>query len=156
LTWKAREYGLHTRFIELAGEVNRTMPEYVIGKLLDGLNNAGRPLKNSYILVLGIAYKKNIDDMRESPAVEIMEIIQARGGIVAYSDPHVPSFPKLREHYFDLQSVPLTPENVGEFDAVMLVTDHDRFDYDLIRQSASLIIDCRGKFREPAPHIVKA
>ena len=156
LTWKAREYGLHTRFIELAGEVNRAMPEYVIGKLLDGLNAAGRPLKNSQILVLGIAYKKNVDDMRESPAVEIMEMIQARGGIVAYSDPHVPSFPKMREHYFDLQSVPLTAENLGGFDAVVLATDHDRFDYDLIRQSASLIVDSRGRFRESAPHIIKA
>ncbi|MDA0893266.1 MAG: nucleotide sugar dehydrogenase, partial [Proteobacteria bacterium] len=156
LTWKAREYGLHTRFIELAGEVNRAMPEYVIGKLLDGLNDAGKPLKNSQILVLGIAYKKNVDDMRESPAVEIMETIQARGGIVAYSDPHVPTFPKMREHYFDLQSVPLTAESVGEFDAVVLTTDHDRFDYDLIRQNASLIIDSRGKYRDAARHIIKA
>ena len=156
LTWKAREYGLHTRFIELAGEVNRAMPEYVIGKLFEGLNHAGKPLKNSQILVLGIAYKKNVDDMRESPSVEIMEMIQAKGGIVAYSDPHVPTFPRMREHYFDLQSVPLTAENLGGFDAVVLATDHDRFDYDLIRQSASLIIDSRGKFREPAPHIIKA
>lgn len=156
LTWKAREYGLHTRFIELAGEVNRAMPEYVIGKLFEGLNHAGKPLKNSQILVLGIAYKKNVDDMRESPSVEIMEMIQAKGGIVAYSDPHVPTFPRMREHYFDLQSVPLTAENLGGFDAVVLATDHDRFDYDLIRQSASLIIDSRGKFREPAPNIIKA
>jgi len=156
LTWKAREYGLHTRFIELAGEVNRAMPEYVVGKLLDGLNELGRPLKNSHILVLGIAYKKNVDDMRESPAVEIMEMIKARGGIVAYSDPHVPTFPKMREHYFDLQSVQLNAENLGKFDAVVLATDHDRFDYDLIRQSASLIVDSRGKFRETASHIVKA
>ena len=156
LTWKAREYGLHTRFIELAGEVNRAMPEYVVGKLLDGLNELGRPLKNSHILVLGIAYKKNVDDMRESPAVEIMEMIKARGGIVAYSDPHVPTFPKMREHYFDLKSVQLNAENLGKFDAVVLATDHDRFDYDLIRQSASLIVDSRGKFRETASHIVKA
>ena len=156
LTWKAREYGLHTRFIELAGEVNRAMPEYVLGKLLDGLNDAGRPLKNSQILVLGIAYKKNVDDMRESPAVEIMEMIQARGGTVAYSDPHVPTFPKMREHYFDLQSVPLTAENLRGFDAVVLATDHDRFDYDLISRCASLIIDSRGKFREAAPQIIKA
>ena len=156
LTWKAREYGLHTRFIELAGEVNRAMPEYVLGKLLDGLNDAGRPLKNSHILVLGIAYKKNVDDMRESPAVEIMEMIQARGGTVAYSDPHVPTFPKMREHYFDLQSVPLTAENLRGFDAVVLATDHDRFDYDLISRCASLIIDSRGKFREAAPQIIKA
>lgn len=156
LTWKAREYGLHTRFIELSGEVNRAMPEYVIGKLMDGLNNAGKSLKNSRILVLGIAYKKNVDDMRESPSVEIMELIEAKGGIVAYTDPHVPVFPKMREHHFDLSSEAFTAENLASFDAVVLATDHDRFDYDLIKQHAKLIIDSRGKFREPADHIIKA
>jgi len=156
LTWKAREYGLHTRFIELSGEVNRAMPEYVIGKLMDGLNEAGKSLKNTRILVLGIAYKKNVDDMRESPSVEIMELIQAKGGIVAYSDPHVPVFPKMREHHFELSSEPCTAENLASFDAVILATDHDRFDYDLIKQHAQLIIDSRGKFREPADHIIKA
>jgi UDP-N-acetyl-D-glucosamine dehydrogenase len=156
LTWKAREYGLNTRFIELSGEVNRGMPEYVIGKLMDGLNDAGKALKNSRVLVLGIAYKKNVDDMRESPAVEIMELIQAKGAIVAYSDPHVAVFPKMREHSFKLSSEPLTAENLATFDAVLLATDHDRFDYELIKQHARLIIDSRGKYREPAEHIVKA
>jgi UDP-N-acetyl-D-glucosamine dehydrogenase len=156
LTWKAREYGLNTRFIELSGEVNRGMPEYVIGKLMDGLNDAGKALKNSRVLVLGIAYKKNVDDMRESPAVEIMELIQAKGAKVAYSDPHVPVFPKMREHSFKLSSEPLTAENLATFDAVLLATDHDRFDYELIKQHARLIIDSRGKYREPAEHIVKA
>jgi len=156
LTWKAREYGLNTRFIELSGEVNRGMPEYVISKLMDGLNEAGKSLKNSRVLVLGIAYKKNVDDMRESPAVEIMELIQAKGAIVAYSDPHVPIFPKMREYSFKLASEPLTAENLATFDAVLLATDHDRFDYDMIKQHARLIIDSRGKYREPAEHIVKA
>ena len=156
LTWKAREYGLNTRFIELSGEVNRGMPEYVISKLMDGLNDAGKALKNSRVLVLGIAYKKNVDDMRESPAVEIMELIQAKGALVAYSDPHVPVFPKMREYCFKLESEPLTAENLATFDAVLLATDHDRFDYDMIKQHAKLIIDSRGKYREPAEHIVKA
>lgn len=156
LTWKAREYGLNTRFIELSGEVNRGMPEYVISKLMDGLNDAGKALKNSRVLVLGIAYKKNVDDMRESPAVEIMELIQGKGAIVAYSDPHVPVFPKMREYSFKLSSEPLTAENLATFDAVLLATDHDRFDYDMIKQHARLIIDSRGKYREPAEHIVKA
>ncbi len=156
LTWKAREYGVHTRFIELSGEVNRAMPEYVVSKLMDGLNEAGKALKNSKILVLGIAYKKNVDDMRESPSVEIMELIEAKGGKVAYADPHVPVFPKMREHFFELSSEPLTPENISSFDAVVLATDHDRFDYELIKQHANLIVDSRGKFREPAAHIVKA
>ncbi|MCS4062615.1 UDP-N-acetyl-D-glucosamine dehydrogenase [Pseudomonas putida] len=156
LTWKAREYGVNTRFIELSGEVNQAMPEYVLGKLMDGLNEAGRALKGSRILVLGIAYKKNVDDMRESPSVEIMELIEAKGGVVAYSDPHVPVFPKMREHHFDLRSEPLTPDNLASFDAVVLATDHDKFDYALIEAKAKLIVDSRGKYRAPAAHIIKA
>lgn len=156
LTWKAREYGLHTRFIELSGEVNKAMPEYVLGKLMDGLNNSGKALNGSKILVLGIAYKKNVDDMRESPSVEIMELIEEKGGVVAYSDPHVPSFPKMREHHFDLNSEVLSAENIASFDAVVLATDHDKFNYDLIKQHARLIVDSRGKYRTPAEHIIKA
>lgn len=156
LTWKAREYGLHTRFIELSGEVNQAMPEYVVSKLVDALNEKCRALKNSRILVLGIAYKKNVDDMRESPSVEIMELIEAKGGIVAYSDPHVPVFPKMREHHFDLSSVSLTASALADFDAVVLSTDHDKFDYELIRSSAKLIVDSRGKYRQPEAHIIKA
>ncbi|MGR1215941.1 UDP-N-acetyl-D-glucosamine 6-dehydrogenase [Metapseudomonas otitidis] len=156
LTWKAREYGLHTRFIELSGEVNRAMPEYVVGKLMDGLNDRGKALKGSRVLVLGIAYKKNVDDMRESPSVEIMELIEAKGGIVAYSDPHVPVFPKMREHHFELSSEVLTAENLASFDAVVLATDHARFDYELIREHARLLVDSRGKYRAPETHIVKA
>jgi len=156
LTWKAREYGLHTRFIELSGEVNRAMPEYVLSKLLDGLNDSGKALKGSRILVLGIAYKKNVDDMRESPSVELMELIEAKGGIVAYSDPHVPVFPQMREHHFELSSEPLTVEKLASFDAVVLATDHDKFDYDFIKANAKLIVDSRGKYRAPAEHIVKA
>ncbi|MNF72702.1 UDP-N-acetyl-D-glucosamine 6-dehydrogenase [compost metagenome] len=156
LTWKAREYGLHTRFIELSGEVNQAMPEYVLSKLMDGLNNSGKALKGSKVLILGIAYKKNVDDMRESPSVEIMELIEAKGGIVGYSDPHVPVFPKMREHHFNLSSEPLSTENIASYDAVVLATDHDRFDYELIKQHARLIVDSRGKYRTPAEHIIKA
>jgi len=156
LTWKAREYGLHTRFIELSGEVNQAMPEYVLSKLMDGLNDSGKALKGSKVLVLGIAYKKNVDDMRESPSVEIMELIEAKGGIVAYSDPHVLVFPNMREHHFELSSEALTADNLASFDAVVLATDHDKFDYELIKQYAKLIVDSRGKYRAPAPHIIKA
>lgn len=156
LTWKAREYGLHTRFIELSGEVNKAMPEYVVGKLMDGLNNNGKALKGSRVLVLGIAYKKNVDDMRESPSVEIMELIEAKGGIVAYSDPHVLVFPKMREHNFKLSSEPLTAENLASFDAVVLATDHDKFDYELVRTHSRLIIDSRGKYRAPEANVIKA
>lgn len=156
LTWKAREYGLHTRFIELSGEVNRAMPTYAMGKLVSALNERRKALKDSSILVLGIAYKKNVDDMRESPAVQIMELIRENGGLVSYTDPHVPVFPRMREHSFDLSSVELSAETLNDFDAVILTTDHDQFDYDLIEKNAKLIIDCRGKYRAPANHIVKA
>ncbi len=156
LTWKAREYGLHTRFIELSGEVNQAMPEYVVTKLMDGLNDQSKALKGSRVLILGIAYKKNVDDMRESPSVEIMELLEAKGAEVAYSDPHVPVFPKMREHHFNLSSEALTAENLASFDAVVLATDHDRFDYALIQSAARLIVDSRGKYRAPAPHIIKA
>lgn len=156
LTWKAREYGLHTRFIELSGEVNKAMPEYVVGKLMDALNDRSRSLKGSRVLVLGIAYKKNVDDMRESPSVEIMELIEAKGGIVGYSDPHVPVFPKMREHHFELSSEALTAENLASFDAVVLATDHDKFDYTLIQAHARLLIDSRGKYRAPQANVIKA
>jgi UDP-N-acetyl-D-glucosamine dehydrogenase len=156
LTWKAREYGLHTRFIELSGEVNQAMPEYVLNKLMDGLNERGKPLKGSRVLVLGIAYKKNVDDMRESPSVEIMELIEAKGGIVGYSDPHVLKFPKMREHHFDLSSEPLTVKVLAAYDAVILATDHDKFDYALIGEHAQLIVDSRGKYRIPQANLIKA
>lgn len=156
LTWKAREYGLHTRFIELSGEINNAMPGYVFGKLVSALNAAGKALKGARILMLGIAYKKNVDDMRESPAVQVMDLIRDSGGVLSYSDPHVPVFPQMRKYSFDLASVPLTAEALRAVDAVVLTTDHARFDYDLIRAEAPLIIDSRGVFREAADHIHKA
>lgn len=156
LTWKAREYGVHTRFIELAGEVNRGMPEWVVGKVSAALNEREKAIKGSKILVLGIAYKKNVDDMRESPAVRLMELLQARGAVIAYSDPHVPVFPQMREHYFDLESIPLTAQTVSSYDCVLLATDHDALDYDLIKRHAKLIVDTRGVYLEPAENLVRA
>jgi UDP-N-acetyl-D-glucosamine dehydrogenase len=156
LTWKAREYNVHTRFIELAGEVNSSMPEWVIGKTIEGLNQARKPVAGSRILVLGIAYKKNVDDMRESPAVMLLTLLQAMGAEIAYSDPYVPVFPKLREHYFELSSVGLTPQSLASYDCVILATDHDVFDYEMIRRHASLIVDTRGRYLEKLPNVVKA
>lgn len=156
LTWKAREYGLHTRFIELAGEVNGAMPDYVVSKTVDALNERGKALKGSKVLVLGIAYKKDVDDMRESPSVLIMEKLRDKGAIVEYSDPHVPVFPKMREHSFDLESVPLTRENIRNFDCVVLATDHSSFDYELLISNSVCFIDTRGKFRESFDALVKA
>lgn len=156
LTWKAREYGLHTRFIELAGEINSSMPDYVIAKLAAAFNQRKQAINGSHILILGIAYKKNVDDMRESPSVMLMEKLRDLGANIAYSDPHIASFPKMREHCFDLKSINITPECLASFDCVLLATDHDHFDYDLIKTHAKLLIDTRGHFLEPAPHIVKA
>jgi len=156
LTWKAREYDLHTRFIELAGEVNTNMPRWVVGKTMDALNDHGKSLKGAKILVLGIAYKKNVDDMRESPAVELMELLQEKGAIVEYTDPHVPVFPKMRGHHFDLQSVALTPKAVKAYDALLLATDHSQFDYAMLQQHAKLIIDTRGVYQDRYDNVIKA
>jgi UDP-N-acetyl-D-glucosamine dehydrogenase len=157
LTWKAREFGVNTRFIELAGEVNAAMPDYVVNKVGLALNKRRKSFNGAKILVLGIAYKKNVDDMRESPSVVIMEKLSDLGAEIAYSDPHVPAFPKLRGHaYFALESVPLSPASLAGFDCVLLVTDHDRFDYELIRAHSTLIVDTRGKYLEPTENIVKA
>ena len=145
LTWKAREYGINTRFIELAGEINHYMPQWVVGKVMDALNDRGKALKGSRILVLGLAYKKNIDDTRESPAVEIMDLLQAKGAHIDYSDPHVPTFPRKRDYHFDLQSVALTSESIASYDCLVLATDHDGFDYAQLLQHAQLIVDTRGR-----------
>jgi len=156
LTWKAKEYGLSTHFIELAGEINREMPEWVVTKVTDALNDREKSLKGSRILCLGIAYKRDVDDTRESPSVLVMEILRARGAVVEYSDPYAPSFPKMREHSFDLTSVELTPAALASFDAVVVLTDHSDFDYVDILKHADLIIDTRGKYRKAHPKVVKA
>ncbi|MGR3433950.1 MAG: nucleotide sugar dehydrogenase [Shimia sp.] len=157
LTWKAREFGLHTRFIELAGEINAQMPHYVVDKTVRALNDRGKSLKGAKVLALGIAYKRDVDDMRESPSVFVMEHLRDWGAEIAYSDPNVPVFPTMREHSFDLASVPLTPETLAGFDAVLLLTDHSDFDYAMIEAHAPLIVDTRGKWRDaPRPHVVRA
>lgn len=147
LTWKAREYGVNTRFIELAGEINHYMPQWVVQKVADALNDRGKAVKGSRILVLGLAYKKNIDDTRESPAVEIMDLLQAKGAVVAYSDPHVPTFPRKRDYHFDLKSELLTAENVASYDCAVLATDHDGFDYELLERCARVLVDTRGRLK---------
>jgi len=156
LTWKAREFGLHTRFIELSGEVNQAMPEYVVSKVIDGLNDKGKSLKGSRVLVLGIAYKKNVDDMRESPSVMIMELLRKKGASVAYSDPHVPIFPKMRKHNFDLESEIISADRLDGFDVVILATDHDEFDYSFILDNSKMVVDTRGKYRKKNDKVIKA
>ena len=156
LTWKAHEFGIHTRFIELAGEINSSMPEWVIKKVVDALNELGKSVKNAKILVLGITYKKNIDDMRESPAVELIELLASKGAIVSYSDPHVPRIPKMRKYNFDLTSVVITTSTLSEMDCILIATDHDAFDYDFIQKNSRLIIDTRGRYRNKASNVVKS
>jgi UDP-N-acetyl-D-glucosamine dehydrogenase len=157
LTWKAREYGVHTRFIELASEINAGMPEYVVSRLISALNANGKALKGARVLALGIAYKRDVDDMRESPSVFVMEHLTKWGAEVAYSDPCVPVFPEMREHHFKLTSVDLTPETLAEFDAVVLLTDHSRFDYEMIISHSRLLLDTRGKYRGcSAPNLYRA
>ncbi len=156
LTWKAREYGLHTRFIELAGELNAKMPDYVIEKLSYALNQVEKPIRNSRILILGIAYKKNVDDERESPCIEILDKLVHMGATVEYSDPHIPKFKKKRNYDYNFESVDLTPDVISSYDAVVLATDHDLFDYDMIESNAKIIVDTRGKFRNFLPNIIKA
>ena len=157
LTWKAREYGIHTRFIELAGEVNAAMPDYVFQKTLEALSARGIAMSNARLLVLGIAYKRDVDDVRESPSVHLMESLRKWGARIDYSDSNVPVFPVMREHSFDLASVPLTPETLAGYDAVLVLTDHSDVDYDMLREHAALIIDARGRYSGVSdPKIVSA
>ena len=156
LTWKAREYGVSTRFIELAGEVNGAMPDYVVDKINGALNDRFKSVRGSNILVLGIAYKPNVDDMRESPSVLIMEKLRDLGAVVSYSDHHVPVFPRMREHHFDLSSVELSPQVLAGYDCVLLATDHAKFDYEMIAEHAQLIVDSRGRFDVTMDKVVSA
>jgi UDP-N-acetyl-D-glucosamine dehydrogenase len=158
LAWKAREYGHTTRFIELAGEVNVRMPEYVVNKLVLALNDRGRAMRGAKILVLGLAYKRDIDDPRESPAFEIIHALLRLGAVVGYHDPHVPLAPKMRSwpDLPPLASQALTPEVLELQDAAIVVTDHTAVDYELVARHAPVVIDTRGVYRAPRPNVVKA
>ena len=162
LTWKAREFGMETRFIELAGQVNLAMPKYVVERLSEGLDRvAGRGLMGARILIIGVAYKRNVDDLRESPALVIMEQIEARGGHCDYHDPHIPAIPATRQHacLSGRRSQPLTAEALRSYDAVVIATDHDDVDYSLIVASAKLAVDTRNVFHRRglcSSRIVKA
>jgi UDP-N-acetyl-D-glucosamine dehydrogenase len=147
LTWKAREFELNTRFIELAGEIIANMPRYVVGKLVEGLDRKyQKGLNGSKILLLGMAYKKNVDDMRETPTLKRIELIEARGATTDFHDPFVPEVPSTREHpeYTGRKSVPLTAATIAAYDAVLIVTDHDDVDYALVSKHAKLVVDTRN------------
>jgi UDP-N-acetyl-D-glucosamine dehydrogenase len=144
LTWKAREYELSTRFIELAGEVNTYMPFYVVNKLVDALNQNQKSINGSRILILGLAYKKNIDDLRESPSLKLMEIIAEKGGMADYHDPYIPKLGHTRHYNFEMKSVDLTAKTLQGYDAVVISTDHSAFDMNFIVRHANLVIDTRN------------
>jgi UDP-N-acetyl-D-glucosamine dehydrogenase len=159
LTWKAREYNFATRFIELAGEINIAMPAYVLQQLMSALNDRRQCLNGAPILVLGVAYKKDIDDDRESPSYEIMHLLLERGAEVFYNDPHIPQLRPGRKQRFELKSVPLSPDLLREMAAVLVLTDHSSYDYDWIVKHSRLVIDTRNatkNVREGREKIVKA
>lgn len=159
LSWKAHEYDFTTRFIELAGDINVSMPYYVLERTVEALNDRRKCLRDSKILVLGVAYKKDIDDDRESPSYAIMDLLIQRGAVVTYNDPHIPKLKPGRKHGFQLESTPLTPETLAEADAVMILTDHSAYDYDMVVQHAQLVIDTRNAtklVKEKRESIVKA
>jgi len=151
LTWKSREYNVNTRFIELAGEINTDMPKWVVQKVMNALNDREKSLKKSKILILGLAYKKNIDDARESPAIELINLLLAKGAIIEYSDPHIPIYEKL-----NMISVKITPKNINKHDLVLLVTDHDMFDFEMILNNAKVIVDTRDVYKKKYENVEKA
>jgi UDP-N-acetyl-D-glucosamine dehydrogenase len=153
LTWIARKHGHATRFIELAGEINTSMPKYVVGRVAEALNDHGKPVRGSKIGLLGVAYKKDVDDPRESPAFELMELLAHRGAVLSYNDPHIPQLPSMRRHDVPaLSSQPLTAEYLGRQDCVMVVTDHSSYDFDFIVRHARLVVDTRNATRNVAEY----
>ena len=149
MTWKAREYGLHTRFIELAGEINSSMPMYVVEKTINALNAKSICVNNSNILLLGVAYKKGVDDIRESPALVIASLLLEKGAKLSYADPFVSETKAINnDKTYTLKRIDLTEKSLRSFDAVILVTDHDEFDYKQIEDNSKLIIDSRGRYKK--------
>ncbi|MCH7963380.1 MAG: nucleotide sugar dehydrogenase [Bacteroidetes bacterium] len=148
LTWKAREFEINTKFIELAGEINTYQPYYVVERSMEILNKFKKPLNGSKVLILGASYKKDIDDMRESPSLKLIEIFRERCAEVYYSDSYVPKLPKTRRYNYEMESVELTAETVSKYDLIVLSTDHSNFDYKMIAENAKLIIDTRNAFEK--------
>ncbi|MGO4704364.1 nucleotide sugar dehydrogenase [Microvirga sp. 2MCAF38] len=146
LTWKAREYDITTRFIELAGQINTHMPYYVVDRLAEAVDRSGKAFSGSKILILGVAYKKNVDDMRESPSLKLIELIEARGASVDYHDPHIPALPTTRKHapLAGRRSVTLDAKTLAAYDAVLIATDHDAINYRMVVDHAKLVVDTRN------------
>ena len=149
LSWVARKYGMTTRFIELAGEINTNMPQYVVRKVMDALNEQRKPLKGSKVCILGVAYKKDVDDPRESPSFVLMELLRAADADLSYHDPHIPKLPKMRHHNLPaMESQELTPTFLAGLDCVLIATDHSSCDYPMIVKHAPLVVDTRNATRD--------
>ncbi|MBU0728113.1 MAG: nucleotide sugar dehydrogenase, partial [Proteobacteria bacterium] len=146
LTSKAREFDFPTKFIELAGEINSAMPYYVIQRTVEALNEHGKTIKGAKVLLLGAAYKKDVDDCRESPSFKLMELLYQKGAEVMYNDPHIPALKPVRRYSYELTSTPLTKENLSSVDCVLVATDHSAYDYDFILEHAKLLVDTRNVF----------
>jgi len=156
LSWKAKEFGVNARFIELAGEVNRLMPEFVVSKVIEGLNGHSKSVRNSKILIIGLAYKKNVDDSRESPSFEIIHLLKQMGADVNYYDPYIPRMPKKRDFSFEGESIPFEPNSIAQYDCVVISSDHDSIDYEILQKASQLIIDTRGRYKRGTPKVVSA
>lgn len=158
LTWKAREYDFHTKFIELAGEINTSMPYYVVDKVIGALSAKKKTIQSSKILVLGLAYKKDIDDTRESPSLKIIELLTEKGAEVDYNDPYIPKTKKMRKYDLKKKSVPMTEKTLKNYDCIVIATDHSCYDYELILKHALLVVDTRNAMKglEGNGKIVKA
>src|SRR3954468_17036458 len=159
LTWKAREVGHTSRFIELAGELNRGMPDYVVQRTILALNERGKSLKNSRVLILGLAYKPDVDDVRESPSLELIEKLEHLGARVDYNDPHVPATHKMRRHDLKMESVAMTPDALRGYDCVLIATHHSAYDWQLVADHSQLIVDTRNAMKNVKgrrDHIVAA
>jgi UDP-N-acetyl-D-glucosamine dehydrogenase len=155
LTWKAKEFGIHTRFIELAGEINRGMPEWVVSKASEALEQRRKSLSGAKVLILGVAYKKNVDDYRETPAFKLMELLLERKADVHYHDPYIPHLTPTRDYDFQMSSVDLSAEKLAEYNLVILTTDHDAFDYEMIADKSQLLVDTRGRYQNNA-NVIRA
>jgi len=157
LTWKAKEFEFNTRFIELAGEINTYQPYYVVQKVSDALNHHKKSVKGSKILILGVAYKKDVDDMRESPALKIYELLREKGAIVAYYDPYVPETGPHRHYpHVNIKSITYAADKIADFDLVLLLTDHSNLPYEEILEKAQLIVDTRNGFKQNSPKIFRS
>ena len=153
LSWKAREYDFATRFIELAGEINTAMPYHVVDAVAKALNERQKSLKGSKVLLLGVAYKKDVDDLRESPSLKLLDLLTHSGALLDYNDPYFPALHKMRHYdYSNMKSVALAPEKLASYDCVLIATDHSSYDYEAITAAAKLVVDARNATRHVKQH----